>query len=92
MSNLFSSLDAFDFSQGLVFYHVKAAGCACFSGARRGGGGGRTASRGCQIRRAAGKAAGGKGRDAPASPPCLAVGGGRGRGAWPRLARTGALF
>lgn len=55
MSNLFSSPAAFDFSQGLVFYHIKAAGCVCFSGARGGGGGGgRAAGRGCQPRRAAG--------------------------------------
>lgn len=60
MSNLVSSPAAFDFSQGLIFYHIKAAGCVCFSGAR--GGGGRTASRGCQLRRAAGRAAGGRRR------------------------------
>lgn len=35
MSDLFSSPDAFDFSQGLVFSHIKATGCVCFSEERR---------------------------------------------------------
>lgn len=59
VSNLLSFPDAFDFSQGLVFYHIKAAGCVCFSGAR-GGGEGRTAGVPSQLGMP-GKAAGGRG-------------------------------
>lgn len=96
MSNLFPSPDAFDFSQGLVFYHIKAAGCACFSDARGGGGGGgRTASvpsqPGMPDPAGSRESGQGKGRDAAGSPPCLAVGGGRVGGAWPQLARTGGF-
>lgn len=79
MSNLFSSPDAFDFSQGLVFYHIKAAGCVCFSGAwGGGGGGGRTAGvpshPGMPDRPASRESGLGKRKDAPASPSCHAVG------------------
>lgn len=65
MSTLFSSPDASDFSQGLVFYPVKAAGCVCFSGAR--GGGGRR-RKGIQLGMpdppGSRKSGGGKGREA----------------------------